>query len=118
VLIDQHTSVSGAYVPFFNRPAFTPTGVAKLSCLTGAPILPMADFLKANGKHVIQVLPPIFPPEKVTDKKTTVERITAECSLAVEQLIRLDPKQWVWFHHRWREPDVSDTNHVGYASNA
>ena len=118
VLIDQHTDVGGTFVPFFNRPAFTPTGVAKLSCLMGAPIVPMADFLKSNGKHVIQVLPPILPPEKVRDKKATVDRITAECSLAIEQLIRMDPKQWVWFHHRWREPQTNELNDVDYVSNA
>lgn len=117
VLIDQHTSVSGAYVRFFNRPAFTPTGVAKLACLTGAPIVPMADFLKANGRHVIRVLPPIYPPATVTDRRATVENLTAECSLAVEELIRLDPKQWVWFHHRWRNPG-GGVDTVGYASNA
>jgi KDO2-lipid IV(A) lauroyltransferase len=118
VLIDQHTSVSGTYVRFFNRPAFTPTGVAKLACLTGAPIVPMADFLGANGRHVIRVLPPIYPPAKVTDRRTTVENLTAECSLAVEELIRLDPKQWVWFHHRWRNPGGGEADSVGYASNA
>jgi KDO2-lipid IV(A) lauroyltransferase len=115
VLIDQHTDVGGMYVPFFNRPAFTPTGVAKLACLTGSPIVPMADYLNRDGKHTIRVLPPIYPPEIVGDKESTVERLTAECSLAVEQLIRIDPKQWVWFHHRWREPEKVD---VEYAANA
>jgi KDO2-lipid IV(A) lauroyltransferase len=115
VLIDQHTSVSGMYVPFFNRPAFTPTGVAKLSLLTGAPIVPMADFLNRNGKHTIRVLPPIVPPEVVTDKTAAIEKLTTECSLAVERLIRIDPKQWVWFHHRWREPEEKN---VEIAANA
>jgi KDO2-lipid IV(A) lauroyltransferase len=86
VLIDQHTDVGGMYVPFFEKPAFTPTGVAKLACLTGAPIVPMADFLNANGKHTIQVLPP-----------------------------RIDPKQWVWFHHRWREPEGTDVENTATA---
>lgn len=115
VLIDQHTNVGGAYVPFFNKPAFTPTGVAKLSCLTGASILPMAVFLNRSGRHTIHVLPSIDPPRKVTDKAGTIEQLTAECSLAVERLIRIDPKQWVWFHHRWRAPEPAD---VGYAANA
>jgi lauroyl/myristoyl acyltransferase len=42
--------------------------------------------------------------------------ITAECSLAIEQLIRLDPTQWVWFHHRWREPKPVETARVAYAA--
>jgi len=115
VLIDQHTRVGGTYVPFFNRPAFTPTGVAKLSMMTGAPIVPMADFLNQNGMHTIHVLPPIAPPAKVTDKQAAIRELTAECSLAVERLIRIDPKQWVWFHHRWREPENAE---VEYAANA
>lgn len=105
VLIDQHTRVGGTWVPFFGRPAFTPTGVAKLACLLGSPIVPMADFLGRSGRHTIRVLPPIVPPERVGDKAAAVERLTTECSLAVERLIRIDPKQWVWFHHRWREPE-------------
>jgi KDO2-lipid IV(A) lauroyltransferase len=120
VLIDQHTSVGGTYVPFFGKPAFTPTGVAKLACLTGSPIVPMADFLGHDGKHTIHVLPPIEPPrpERKSDKSAVVESLTAECSLAVEQLIRIDPKQWVWFHHRWREPEQHVDKDVKLAANA
>jgi len=118
VLIDQHTSVGGMYVPFFGKPAFTPTGVAKLAYLLGSPIVPMADFLGRNGKHTIRVLPPILPPEDTHDKAGAVESLTAECSLAVEQLIRNDPKQWVWFHHRWREPEDEQKNNVELAANA
>jgi len=105
VLVDQHTDVGGMYVPFFNRPAFTPTGVAKLACLTGAPIVPMAVYLNKNGRHTIHVLPAIMPPPPgvVVNKEAVVRELTAACSLAVEKLIRMDPKQWVWFHNRWRE---------------
>lgn len=105
VLIDQHTRVPGIYVPFFGRPALTPTAVAKLSVMTGAPILPMGIFLKARGKHVIHVLPPVAPPEAATTREEAIHTLTERCSRAVEDLIRIDPKQWVWFHDRWREPE-------------
>ncbi|MDH3197274.1 MAG: lysophospholipid acyltransferase family protein [Candidatus Krumholzibacteria bacterium] len=102
VLIDQHTRVSGVYVPFFNRPALTPTAVAKLALMTGAKILPMGIFLNHRGKHVVHVLPEIEPPP-AQSREASVQAMTAACSLAVERLIRIDPKQWVWFHQRWRE---------------
>ncbi|HEX5133116.1 MAG TPA: lysophospholipid acyltransferase family protein [Candidatus Krumholzibacteria bacterium] len=103
VLIDQHTRVAGIWVPFFGRPAYTPTAVAKIALATGAPILPMAIFLGRDGRHVIHVLPPIrIGTRERGDRDTAVREITERCSLAVEQLIRIDPKQWVWFHHRWR----------------
>jgi KDO2-lipid IV(A) lauroyltransferase len=38
-LIDQNTKTAGDYVPFFGRPAFTPTIPAAISLRTGAPVI-------------------------------------------------------------------------------
>jgi KDO2-lipid IV(A) lauroyltransferase len=102
VLIDQHTSVAGIYVPFFGRPALTPTAVAKLALMTGSPIVPMAIFLGASGRHIVHVMPPLEVPA-AGSRDEVIRALTERCSLAVEALIRIDPKQWVWFHRRWRE---------------
>ena len=115
VLIDQHTRVSGAYVPFFNRPAYTPIGVAKLACLTGAPILPMAIFANRMGTYEVHILDPIDAPAEGRRRDEVIHELTAQCSRAIEQLIRIDPKQWVWFHHRWREPEGSDVHYAAQA---
>ena len=103
VLIDQHTRVAGTWVPFFGRPAHTPTAVAKLAIATGAAIVPMGIFLERGGKHVVRVSPEVVA-GKTGSRESDVREVTEACSLAVEQLIRLDPAQWVWFHRRWREP--------------
>lgn len=108
VLIDQHTRVAGVYVPFFNRPALTPTAVAKIALMTGAPIVPMAIFMNARGKHEVHVLPAIEPGIYTGKRDDVVAQLTADCSTAVERLIRIDPKQWVWFHNRWREPEGAE----------
>lgn len=105
LLIDQHTRVSGMYVPFFGKPAFTPTAAAKLALMTGAPIVPMAVLLGARERHTIHVLPAIAVPARRDDRQETVRELTERCSHAIEHLVRIDPKQWVWFHHRWREPE-------------
>ncbi len=106
VLIDQHTRVSGEYVPFFGRPAHTPTGVARLAMLTGAPLVPMASYRCRDGCYAIRVLPPIrarrIPAADRARRRDEVIRVTAACSAALEELIRHDPTQWVWFHDRWR----------------
>jgi len=102
VLIDQHTRVAGVYVPFFERPAHTPVGVAKLALATGAVILPMAIHMTRKGRHVIRIMPAVEVEDGGGDRETLAEEITARCSLAIEDLIRHDPKQWVWFHRRWR----------------
>ena len=102
VLIDQHTRVSGIHVPFFGRPAHTPIGVAKLALATGAPVLPMAIYMRRNGRHEIRILPQVELPEEAGGKEERAEELTRRCSRAVEELVRYDPKQWVWFHDRWR----------------
>lgn len=109
VLIDQHTRVSGVYVPFFNRPAHTPIGVAKLAIATGAKVVPMAIYMNRPGRHVIRILPALDLPDDVGDKDELARILTAECSRAIEDLVRFDPKQWVWFHRRWREPEAEAT---------
>jgi len=112
VLIDQHTRVDGIYVPFFNRPAHTPTGVARMAHMTGALILPMAIYMNQPGKHLIRILPPIECQGSLP-RDQQVEVTTEKCSRAIEDLIRFDPKQWVWFHRRWRDEFNME---VGYAS--
>jgi KDO2-lipid IV(A) lauroyltransferase len=107
------------YVPFFDRPAYTPTAVAKMALATGAAILPMGIYLGRNGRHVVHVAPPIpvdRSPRDAASKDALVRALTCECSLAVERLIRLDPTQWVWFHHRWREPKEDAGAGVAYAA--
>jgi lauroyl/myristoyl acyltransferase len=77
--------------------------VARLAVTTGAPVLPMAIYMRHNGKHKIRILPRLATPEKTMDKNEKITELTRRCSLAIEQLVRYDPKQWVWFHDRWRE---------------
>lgn len=112
VLIDQHTRVSGIYVPFFNKPAHTPTGVARLALSTGTPILPMAIYMTPSRRHAIHTLPPIEMPEAALSRDEQTRVLTERCSNSIEELIRLDPKQWVWFHRRWREPEGMETSYA------
>jgi KDO2-lipid IV(A) lauroyltransferase len=105
VLIDQHTRVSGVYVPFFSQPAHTPIGAAKMALATGAVVVPMAIYLGGSGRHIIRVLPPIEHAAPSMSRDEAAERMTHQFSHAIEDLIRYDPKQWVWFHRRWRSQE-------------
>ncbi len=105
VLMDQHTRVRGVYVPFFGQPAHTPIGVAKLAMISGAKILPMAIYINSKNKHVIRVLAPIDARREGLSRNDAVQVVTAECSQAIEKLIRYDPKQWIWWHNRWPNKD-------------
>jgi lauroyl/myristoyl acyltransferase len=100
LLIDQDTRTPGAFVPFFNRPAWTPTGAASLARRTGAPTVTGFISRRAGGGHVIEV-------ENVSIRSTLDHHAddvatTARLTEAIETAIRARPADWVWMHQRWR----------------
>jgi KDO2-lipid IV(A) lauroyltransferase len=100
LLLDLNTGAAGVKVDFFGRPAWTPLSAAWLARRSGAMIVPMAIGLRPDGRQVVRVLPPFDLDGGGYDD---LETGTARCAAAVEELIRHDPSQWVWFHPRWRD---------------
>jgi len=92
--------LGGVFVDFFGHPAYTPTGPAAMSYLTGAPIIVMTG---RRTKHGITMTPgePIWP-DKNADKHAELLRLTDAWSQQVEAGIRRQPSDWMWFHRRWR----------------
>ncbi len=92
--------VDGIFVPFFGKPAWTPTAPAKIALASGAAIVPV--FLIHWGKgYRLFVEEPIWP-KRAHSKEESVERMTAAWSEVVEHFVRRFPEQWAWMHHRWR----------------
>ncbi len=103
VLIDQDTPVKGVFCDFFGRPAFTPAGPAYLAMRTGAAVVPMAISMQSDGTHLVRILKPVDAGTgDGDDKDRRAFDITAECTRSLEELIRLEPTQWVWMHERWK----------------
>jgi len=100
---DQNQTYSyGVFVDFFGKPACTTPGAARLSALTGAPIIPA--FLVRDGespRHRIEVLAPV---ELVDTGDRAADAVvnTQRCSDVIEAMIRRYPEQWMWFHKRWK----------------
>ncbi|MCP4602159.1 MAG: lysophospholipid acyltransferase family protein [Proteobacteria bacterium] len=93
-LIDQDTSVPSMFVPFFGRPAYTPTGAAVLAVRKGIPIVVGTIHRTADGGHVVEIAPcPV---------RQDVKETTAELTHQLETRIRSHPSQWIWFHKRWK----------------
>jgi KDO2-lipid IV(A) lauroyltransferase len=98
-LIDQDTRVESGHVPFFGRPAATPTGPAALAVRRGLPVV--TGFVRREGdRHVIAVERVPLPPEG----PGAALALTAELTARIEAAVRADPAAWVWFHDRWRTP--------------
>ena len=101
VLIDQDTKVKGAFVDFFGKPAYTPTGPAYLALRYGVPVVPVFTYRDKDDFHHACIGDPIPIPDSGDNEKDIVE-LTARCSKATENFIREHPEQWVWFHKRWK----------------
>ncbi len=103
MLIDQDTTVEGAWVPFFGRQAYTPLGAARLAARRGVAAIPAFIERLPDGSHVARFGEPLELPEDET-------AATAMMTEVIEQHIRRCPEQWVWMHRRWRRtPPSADT---------
>jgi KDO2-lipid IV(A) lauroyltransferase len=102
LLIDQDIrGIPGVFVPFFGRPAWTPSGAAMLAIRKGCPVVPGFIHRRSDGTHKVEIHPPLPMPCDGT-LEDRVEELTAAATAAIERQIRAHPEQWVWMHRRWR----------------
>ena len=105
VMPDQDMdSISGVFVDFFGRKAFTPNGPAVLNLLTGVPIVPCFIVRKDFG-HEIEIGEPIEL-SATGDRHRDILENTQRYTRVIENQIRKYPSQWVWFHDRWKTKEV------------
>ena len=102
LLIDQDIrDIPSVFVPFFGRPAWTPSGAATLALRLRCPVIPAFIHRQPDGHHHAVVHPPLPLPTGDSDEDKVVE-LTAAATAAIERQIRQYPEQWVWMHRRWR----------------
>ena len=95
----------GVFVPFFGKPAYTPTGPALIAKASRAPIVPHFITRRDGGflKHKIVILPALEY-EHAADKEQEALMNTRTWTAVIEDWVRAHPDEWVWFHRRWRTP--------------
>ncbi len=100
MLPDQAPSAGeGVWAPFFGRPAYTMTLPARLAQLTGARIvLAFAERLpRGAGYHLhLRALDETLPDDPA--------EATARVNRAIEDLIRMQPSQYLWGYNRYKTP--------------
>jgi Kdo2-lipid IVA lauroyltransferase/acyltransferase len=108
LLIDQDIDAPGAFVEFFGRPAWTPTGAALLALRTGAPLVTGFARRLPDGTMQLSFDPPITP-QPHEDLDADAALLTARLTRRIEEQIRSAPEQWVWMHRRWRrQPEAGE----------
>ncbi|MGH9947287.1 MAG: lysophospholipid acyltransferase family protein [Pyrinomonadaceae bacterium] len=92
----------GVFVPFFDVPACTTSGVARLAISANALIFPMfAIWDDGEMRYVVYNGKPIEP-ANTGERERDVLETTAAFTTEIEKIIRRFPEQWMWIHKRWK----------------
>ena len=102
-LSDQDGGPGGAFLPFLGKIASTPMGAAVFAHKFNSPVGPAFIIRQPNGKHKVLV-GEIMRYEDTGDTDKDLFDFTARMTKIVEQVIRDNPTQWLWFQKRWNTP--------------
>ncbi len=100
VLMDQDTRVPGVFVPFFGRPAYTPTVAAVLARMSRAKVVCGFTYRGPERGYRIRIEP--FEPCALPNDEQAIEQDTRAMTARIEEHVRQFPAEWVWMHRRWK----------------
>ncbi len=109
ILIDQNVLRSQAvFVDFFGRLAATTPSVASFHLKTNAPVISVFCLMQPDHRYLIKISPPLSWAGNKGAFSERLLQITQVLTKMIEQEIRLNPEQWLWFHDRWRTRPVEE----------
>tara|TARA_Y100000816_G_scaffold274687_1_gene242204 strand:+ start:2022 stop:2882 length:861 start_codon:yes stop_codon:yes gene_type:complete len=96
IMIDQRVS-EGTLSNFFNKKAYTTTIPAQLVKKFNMPVIPVY-IERFNGLNFkIKICKPLY-----FEEKSSIQYITDELNLVLQEMLKLNPYQWIWSHNRWK----------------
>ncbi|MAF92975.1 MAG: lysophospholipid acyltransferase family protein [Bdellovibrionota bacterium] len=102
-IIDQFTGPPiGIESTFFGKKTGSARGLALFHAWTKAPVLPIYNFRRDDGKIEVVFGEPVSL-EEAEDRDQTVALMTQKYNTVLENIIREHPEQWLWVHRRWKE---------------
>jgi Kdo2-lipid IVA lauroyltransferase/acyltransferase len=112
ILPDQYAGPDGMILPFFGHRTRVVSSVARLSMLSGAPIVPVFGVRRRpwlnNGRIEAHVTPGYFVENDRKRREELVRTGTERMISDLENIITLYPDQWLWLHRRWRDEDLRE----------
>ncbi len=102
-LADQDAGPGGAFIDFLGKTASTPMGPAVFSKKFNSPVLPAFIIRQPNGRHLVKIFE-VLHFEDTGDTDGDLFRFTEKMTRILEQVIRENPTQWLWFQKRWNTP--------------
>jgi len=105
LVIDQDMKAQSVSVPFFGRLARTPAAAAVLAARRQIPVIPCYAQRRPQGGHQFVITPPLYNANS-GDRRRDALDLTQRFTAVLEDCIRKNPTEWVWWHRRWRRPPV------------
>ena len=104
-IIDQFMGKPyGIETEFFGKKTGTAYGLAAFTQKTKAAVLPLYTYWDDNNKLHIGVEPALKVDDVQSEDKVEDQRIlTNRFNVAIENIIRRWPAQWMWVHRRWKD---------------
>ena len=96
LMIDQRVS-EGTLSNFFKKKAYTTTIPAQLVKKFNMPIIPVHIERVNDLNFKIKICKPLY-----FKKNSSIQHITDELNLVLQEMIKLNPYQWIWSHNRWK----------------
>ncbi len=108
-LLDQNAGwYNGVPTQFFNQPACTKKGLAKLVNRTKAAVVP-AFMIREGNQYILEFFPEIHLETGDCPIKD-IEKNTQNYVTAIEKMVRIKPEQYFWVHNRWKTKSYSLIN--------
>ena len=113
MLADQDARRHGVFMPFLGTPASTALGPARIALATRAPIVTGFGFRRPDGRHELEVQPPLGDDPDAGDPRApgAAERLTALHVARLERWVRARPESWFWLHRRWKTAPPAAATH-------
>jgi KDO2-lipid IV(A) lauroyltransferase len=103
ILADMNTSLDeGVFVDFFDRPACTTSGIARIALRTDASVIPGFLAWDAGEKKYRLQFARALELVRTGDEDADVRENTARFMAVIEAWVREHPDQWLWVHKRWK----------------
>ena len=102
-LADQDAGPGGAFIEFLGKTASTPMGPAVFAKKFNSPIIP-AFILRQPDGHQKVFVGEVMRYEDTGDSDKDLYDLTVRMTKILENVIRENPTQWLWFQKRWNTP--------------
>jgi KDO2-lipid IV(A) lauroyltransferase len=106
MLADQDAGQRGLFVDFFGRPASTHKAIALLAIEHQAPVVVGVARRVGQSFHYEIRCAEVIEAGEFTGGADDAQLLTQRYTMALEDLIRQDPTQYLWLHRRWKHQPV------------